>query len=163
MQGASHSYERRTSSWRKPKPRESIEATCDPKSHNHAFFQFCVAPAPDINGQGGKRGRLSCQLYQRSADLFLGVPFNIASYALLTHMLAQQCDLDVGDFVWTGGDCHIYANHHEQLQLQLSREPRAYPQLRLARRPPSILDYAYKDFVIEGYDPHPAIKASVAV
>jgi len=125
----------------------------------HAFFQFYVAPAR----AGGERGRLSCQLYQRSADLFLGVPFNIASYALLTHMLAQQCELDVGDFIWTGGDCHIYDNHHEQVQLQLSRQPRAYPQLRLARRPPSILDYAYEDFVIEGYDPHPAIKAPVAV
>ena len=129
----------------------------------HALFQFYVAPARAIGGQGGERGRLSCQLYQRSADLFLGVPFNIASYALLTHMLAQQCDLDVGDFIWTGGDCHIYANHHEQVQLQLSRAPRAYPQLRLTRRPPSILDYAYEDFVIEGYDPHPAIKAPVAV
>ena len=132
----------------------------------HALFQFYVAPARAIGEQGeqgGERGRLSCQLYQRSADLFLGVPFNIASYALLTHMLAQQCDLDVGEFIWTGGDCHIYANHHEQVQLQLSREPRVYPQLRLARRPPSILDYAYEDFVIEGYDPHPAIKAPVAV
>ncbi len=125
----------------------------------HAFFQFYVAPARTP----GERGRLSCQLYQRSADLFLGVPFNIASYALLTHMLAQQCDLDVGDFIWTGGDCHIYDNHQEQVQLQLSREPRAYPQLRLLRRPPSILDYAYEDFVVEGYDPHPAIKAPVAV
>ncbi len=125
----------------------------------HAFFQFYVAPAQ----ASGERGRLSCQLYQRSADLFLGVPFNIASYALLTHMLAQQCDLEVGDFIWTGGDCHIYNNHLEQVQLQLSREPRAYPQLRLARRPSSILDYAYEDFVVEGYDPHPAIKAPVAV
>jgi thymidylate synthase len=125
----------------------------------HAFFQFYVAP----ERASGERGRLSCQLYQRSADLFLGVPFNIASYALLTHMLAQQCDLDVGDFIWTGGDCHIYDNHREQVQLQLSREARAYPQLRLARRPPSILDYVYEDFVVDGYDPHPAIKAPVAV
>jgi thymidylate synthase len=118
----------------------------------HAFFQFYVA-----------NGRLSCQLYQRSADIFLGVPFSIASYALLTHMLAQQCDLEVGDFVWTGGDCHIYDNHVEQVQLQLSRTPRAYPQLRLARHPSSMFDYAFEDFVIEGYDPHPLIKAPVAV
>ena len=118
----------------------------------HAFFQFYVA-----------QGKLSCQLYQRSADLFLGVPFNIASYALLTHLLAQQCDLQVGDFIWTGGDCHIYANHHEQVQLQLSRTARAYPQLKLARRPASVFDYVYEDFAIEGYDPHPAIKAPVAV
>ncbi len=125
----------------------------------HAFFQFYVAPAL----RSGERGRLSCQLYQRSADLFLGVPFNIASYALLTHMLAQQCELDLGDFIWTGGDCHIYNNHFEQVQLQLQRQPRAYPQLLLARKPPSLFDYAFEDFVVEGYDPHPAIKAPVAV
>jgi thymidylate synthase len=118
----------------------------------HAFFQFYVA-----------NGKLSCQLYQRSADIFLGVPFNIASYALLTHMLAQQCDLEVGDFIWTGGDCHIYSNHHEQVREQLARAPRPYPNLRIARRPASILDYQFEDFVIEGYDPHPAIKAPVAV
>jgi thymidylate synthase len=128
----------------------------------HAFFQFYVAPARPEDGPGGK-GKLSCQLYQRSADIFLGVPFNIASYALLTHMLAQQCDLDVGDFIWTGGDCHIYDNHREQVALQLSREPRPYPTLLMPRRPPSIFDYAYEDFVVEGYDPHPAIKAPVAV
>jgi thymidylate synthase len=118
----------------------------------HAFFQFYVA-----------NKKLSCQLYQRSADLFLGVPFNIASYALLTHMLAQQCDLDVGDFIWTGGDCHIYSNHREQVALQLSRTPRPLPQLRIVRRPASIFDYAFEDFEIVGYDPHPGIKAPVAV
>jgi len=125
----------------------------------HAFFQFYVAPRHSPLS----RGKLSCQLYQRSADIFLGVPFNIASYALLTHMLAQQCDLDVGEFIWTGGDCHIYSNHHEQVVLQLSREPRPYPQLVIRRRPASIFDYALEDFAVEGYDPHPAIKAPVAV
>ncbi len=125
----------------------------------HAFFQFYVAPPTEV----GQRGRLSCQLYQRSADIFLGVPFNIASYALLTHMVAQQCDLDVGDFIWTGGDCHIYSNHTEQVALQLSREPRAYPTLTIKRRPDSIFDYQFEDFEVTGYDPHPAIKAPVAV
>ncbi len=118
----------------------------------HAFFQFYVAD-----------GKLSCQLYQRSADIFLGVPFNIASYALLTHMLAQQCDLDAGEFIWTGGDCHIYANHHEQVQLQLSRAARPYPQLVIQRKPASIFDYEFGDFAFAGYDPHPLIKAPVAV
>src|SRR5207344_1793929 len=118
----------------------------------HAFFQFYVA-----------QGRLSCQLYQRSADAFLGVPFNIASYALLTHMMAQQCDLGVGDFIWTGGDCHIYSNHHEQVELQLSRAPYPYPLLALKRRPASIFDYAYEDFEWLDYRHHPAIKAPVAV
>jgi thymidylate synthase len=118
----------------------------------HAFFQFYVA-----------QGRLSCQLYQRSADIFLGVPFNIASYALLTHMLAQQCELEVGDFIWTGGDCHLYSNHMEQVALQLTREPRPFPTLVLKRRPASVFDYTFEDFAIEGYDPHPAIKAPVAV
>ena len=118
----------------------------------HAFFQFYVA--------GGK---LSCQLYQRSADLFLGVPFNIASYALLTHMVAQQTDLEVGDFVWTGGDCHIYDNHHEQVQRQLSREPFPSPRLRIARRPESILDYELEDIEILDYQHHKGIKAPVAV
>ena len=118
----------------------------------HAFFQFYVA-----------EGRLSCQLYQRSADIFLGVPFNIASYALLTHMLAQQCDLEVGDFVWTGGDCHLYLNHLEQVETQLARAPRPLPQLVIRRRPPSIFDYAFEDFEFQGYDPHPAIRAPVAV
>ena len=118
----------------------------------HAFFQFYVA--------GGK---LSCQLYQRSADIFLGVPFNIASYALLTHMVAQQCDLQVGEFIWTGGDCHIYSNHHEQVELQLAREPRPYPQLHIRRKPADIFGYAFEDFEVSGYDPHPAIKAPVAI
>ena len=125
----------------------------------HAFFQFYVAPATEAGG----KGQLSCQLYQRSADIFLGVPFNIASYALLTHMVAQQCDLDVGDFIWTGGDCHIYSNHHEQVELQLSRAPLAYPTLNIKRRPTSIFDYEYEDFEIVGYESHGAIKAPVAV
>ena len=118
----------------------------------HMLFQVYVAD-----------GKLSCQLYQRSCDIFLGVPFNIASYSLLIHMLAQQCDLEVGDFVWTGGDCHIYNNHFDQVRLQLSREPRPYPKLVIKRRPESIFDYRYEDFEIVGYDPHPHIKAPVAV
>jgi len=125
----------------------------------HAFFQFYVAPPT----QPGGRGKLSCQLYQRSADIFLGVPFNIASYALLTHMVAQQCDLDVGDFIWTGGDCHIYSNHHEQVELQLSRAPLPCPTLHILRRPDSIFDYQFEDFEVRGYEHHPAIKAPVAV
>ena len=124
----------------------------------HAFFQFYVAPAQD-----GGRPKLSCQLYQRSADIFLGVPFNIASYALLTHMLAQQCDMDVGDFIWTGGDCHIYSNHTEQVELQLSRTPHPYPVLNIKRKPASIFDYEYEDFEVLEYEHHPAIKAPVAV
>jgi len=118
----------------------------------HAFFQFYVADR-----------KLSCQLYQRSADFFLGVPFNVASYALLTHMLAQQCDLEVGEFVWTGGDCHLYLNHLEQADQQLQREPLPLPQLRFRRRPASIFDYQYEDFEIVNYQFHPAIKAPVAV
>ena len=125
----------------------------------HAFFQFYVAPGESPSAPG----RLSCQLYQRSADIFLGVPFNIASYALLTHMLAQQCDLAVGDFIWTGGDCHIYSNHAEQVALQLSRQPLPYPTLHIRRRPDSIFDYAYEDFEVQDYQCHPAIKAPVAV
>lgn len=117
----------------------------------HAFFQFDVTD-----------GRLSCHLYQRSADMFLGVPFNIASYALLTHMVAQQTDLDVGDLVWTGGDCHIYDNHVDQVDEQLSREPFAPPRLEL-RRAPSILDYTFEDVAVIGYQHHPGIKAPVAV
>lgn len=118
----------------------------------HALFQFHVAD-----------GRLSCQVYQRSADVFLGVPFNIASYALLTHLLAQQTDLEVGDLIWTGGDCHIYDNHREQVAEQLSRDPFPFPELRLARRPPSIFDYEAEDFELVGYVHHPAIRAPVAV
>src|ERR671913_565762 len=109
----------------------------------HCLFQFYVA-----------EGRLSCQLYQRSADIFLGVPFNIASYALLTHMVAQQCDLEVGDFVWTGGDTHIYSNHFDQVGEQLSRTPRPYPRLNIKRKPQSLFDYRYEDFEIDAYDPH---------
>ena len=118
----------------------------------HLLFQFYVAD-----------GRLSCQLYQRSADIFLGVPFNIASYALLTHMVAQQCDLEVGDFVWTGGDCHIYSNHFEQVELQLSRQPYPYPRLRIKRRPASLFEYEFEDFEILDYQCHPHIKGAVAV
>ena len=125
----------------------------------HAFFQFYVAPTQSER----ERGRLSCQLYQRSADIFLGVPFNIASYALLTHMIAQQCDLDVGDFIWTGGDCHIYSNHAEQVELQLSRAPFAYPSLNIKRKPDSIFDYQFEDFEVVDYQHHAAIKAPVAV
>jgi len=124
----------------------------------HAFFQFYVAPATDH-----APARLSCQLYQRSADIFLGVPFNIASYALLTHMVAQQCGLGVGEFIWTGGDCHIYNNHREQVELQLSRQPYPYPVLHIKRHPPSIFDYRYEDFEVQDYQCHPAIKAPVAV
>ena len=118
----------------------------------HAFFQFYVAG-----------GRLSCQLYQRSADLFLGVPFNIASYALLTHMIAEQCDLAPGEFIWTGGDCHLYDNHAEQVETQLAREPYPLPRLSMLRRPPTIFDYRFEDFAIVDYRCHPAIRAPVAV
>jgi thymidylate synthase len=118
----------------------------------HAFFQFYVAD-----------GKLSCQLYQRSADIFLGVPFNIASYALLTHMVAQQCNLEPGEFIWTGGDCHLYSNHLEQVELQLSRKPFPLPQLKIGRKPASLFDYAFEDFEIVGYECHPHIKAPVAI
>jgi thymidylate synthase len=118
----------------------------------HTLFQFYVAD-----------GKLSCQLYQRSCDSFLGLPFNIASYALLTHMVAQQCDLAVGDFVWSGGDVHLYLNHIEQAQLQLSRQPLPLPQLRFTRRPASLFDYVYEDIVIDNYHPHPSIKAPISV
>ncbi|MDX1557745.1 MAG: thymidylate synthase [Marinobacter sp.] len=120
----------------------------------HCLFQFYVAD-----------GKLSCQLYQRSADLFLGVPFNIASYALLTHMIAQQCDLDVGEFVHTFGDCHLYQNHltDDIVFEQLKREPRGLPTLSIKRKPASIFEYELEDFEFEGYDPHPGIKAPIAI
>ena len=118
----------------------------------HCLFQFYVAD-----------GKLSCQLYQRSADIFLGVPFNIASYALLTHMLAQQSGLSVGEFIWTGGDCHLYLNHLEQVDEQLQREPLALPRLAIKRRPESIFDYRFEDFEILNYESHPHIRAAVAV
>ncbi len=118
----------------------------------HTLFQFYVAD-----------GRLSCQLYQRSADIFLGVPFNIASYSILTHMMAQQCGFEPGEFIWTGGDCHLYSNHLEQAQLQLQRDPFPPPRLIIGRKPDSIFDYVYDDFAIEGYQCHAPIKAAVAV
>ncbi|WP_129774998.1 thymidylate synthase [Peristeroidobacter soli] len=118
----------------------------------HALFQFWVGD-----------GKLSCQLYQRSADVFLGVPFNIASYALLTHMFAQQCDLEPGEFIWTGGDCHLYLNHLEQADEQLRREPLPLPRLVIKRKPPSIFEYEYQDFQIVDYQAHPSIKAPIAV
>ena len=118
----------------------------------HALFQFYVA-----------NGRLSCQLYQRSADVFLGVPFNIASYALLTHMVAQQCDLEVGDFIWTGGDCHLYVNHLEQAQTQLERSPFPLPKLLIKRKPASLFDYCYDDFEFLDYQAHASIKAPIAI
>ena len=118
----------------------------------HTLYQFYVA-----------NGKLSCQLYQRSADMFLGVPFNIASYSLLTMMVAKECDLGLGDFVWSGGDTHIYKNHFEQVKLQLSRTPKALPTMNILRRADSIFDYKYEDFELVGYDPYPAIKAEVSV
>jgi len=118
----------------------------------HALFQFYVAEK-----------RLSCQMYQRSADALLGVPFNIASYALLTHMVAQQCDLELGDFIWTGGDCHLYLNHLEQTDLQLSRTPYPLPSLNIRRKPPSLFDYVFDDFEVQNYQCHAAIKAPIAV
>lgn len=118
----------------------------------HAFFQFYVS-----------NGKLSCQLYQRSCDVFLGLPFNIASYALLVHMIAQQCGLDVGDFIWTGGSIHVYKNHIKQTKIQLARKPRQLPNLLITRKPVSLFDYSYEDLVIENYNPHPAIKAQVSI
>lgn len=118
----------------------------------HALFQFYVAD-----------GRLSCQLYQRSADAFLGVPFNIASYSMLTHMVAQQCDLAPGDFIWTGGDCHLYLNHLEQANIQLARTPLPLPQFTLQQKPATLFDYVYEDFVFTNYEAAPSIKAPIAV
>jgi thymidylate synthase len=118
----------------------------------HVLFQLYVADH-----------RLSCQMYQRSADALLGVPFNIASYALLTHMLAQQCDLEAGEFIWTGGDCHLYMNHLEQADLQLTRAPFPLPRLNMRRKPASLFDYQFEDFEVLGYQSHPAIKAPIAI
>ena len=118
----------------------------------HAFFQFYVAEK-----------KLSCQLYQRSADIFLGVPFNLASYALLTHMIAQQAGLDLGEFIWTGGDCHLYLNHLAQVETQLARQPFAAPKLVIKRKPASLFEYQYDDFEVQNYQSHPAIKAPIAV
>lgn len=144
---------------KKPYSRRHVVVAYNPSSVDqmalppcHALFQYYVA--------GGK---LSCQLYQRSADVFLGVPFNIASYALLTHMVAQQCDLEVGEFIWTGGDVHLYLNHLEQARLQLSRQPFPLPQLNMKRKPDSIFDYEYEDFEMVNYQSHPAIKAPIAI
>ncbi len=133
-------------------PQDNVRAGRMALAPCHTLFQFYVAD-----------NQLSCQLYQRSADVFLGVPFNIASYALLTHLVADQCGLGVGDFIWTGGDVHLYQNHVEQAREQLSREPKPLPKLTLARTPDSILDYRESDIVIDGYDPHPHIKAPVAI
>ncbi|TEU24745.1 thymidylate synthase [Alkanindiges illinoisensis] len=130
-------------------PREANEVALPPC---HTLFQFFV-----------QDGKLSCQLYQRSADIFLGVPFNIASYALLTHMIAQVCNLQVGDFVWTGGDCHLYSNHFEQAELQLSRDPLPLPQLKLNPAVTDLFDFTFEDIELVGYEHHPAIKAPVAV
>jgi thymidylate synthase len=144
---------------RKPDSRRHIVTAWNPAEVDkmalppcHALFQFYVAD-----------GKLSCQLYQRSADFFLGVPFNIASYALLTHMFAQQCDLIAGDFIWTGGDVHLYTNHVEQAKLQLSREPYPMPSLNIVRKPESLFAYRFEDFEISNYEAHPGIKAPIAV
>lgn len=127
----------------------------------HALFQFYVAPPDEEAGE--TRGKLSCQLYQRSADVFLGVPFNIASYALLTMMIAQECDLEPGEFIWTGGDTHIYLNHLEQVELQLSRTPRALPVMAINPNVKSVFDFKFEDFELQNYNPWPGIKAPVAV
>ncbi len=133
-------------------PQDNVRAGQMALAPCHTLFQFYVAD-----------NQLSCQLYQRSADVFLGVPFNVASYALLTHLVADQCGLGVGDFIWTGGDVHLYQNHVDQAREQLSREPRPLPTLTLLRTPSSILDYREEDIVIDGYEPHPHIKAPVAI
>ena len=143
----------------KPNSRRHIVSAWNPSEVDnmalppcHALFQFYVA-----------NGKLSCQLYQRSADFFLGVPFNIASYSLLVHMFAQQCDLEVGEFVWTGGDVHLYTNHIDQAKLQLAREPYPLPTLKIKRKPASLFKYQFEDFLIENYQSHPSIKAPIAV
>jgi len=133
-------------------PQDNVRAGRMALAPCHCLIQFWVGD-----------GKLSCQLYQRSCDVFLGVPFNIASYALLTHMMAQQCDLDVGDFVWTGGDTHLYLNHLEQADLQLQRTPGTLPRLEILRRPSSIFDYRYEDFRVTGYEPQPHIPAPVSI
>lgn len=133
-------------------PQDNVEQGKMALAPCHAFFQFYVA-----------NGKLSCQLYQRSTDCFLGLPFNIASYALLTHMVAQQCNLDVGDFIWTGGDTHIYSNHHEQVAKQLQRKPLPLPQLHVNRKPESIFDYKFEDFEVKGYESYGAIRAPIAI
>jgi thymidylate synthase len=133
-------------------PQENVRAGRMALAPCHCLIQFWVGA-----------GRLSCQLYQRSCDAFLGVPFNIASYALFTHMMAQQCDLEAGEFIWTGGDVHLYQNHLEQAGLQLQRSPGALPQLQIRRRPPSIFEYRYDDFEIVGYQPQPHIPAPISV
>ena len=136
----------------KMSPQENVRAGKMALAPCHVMYQFQVAA-----------GRLSCMMTQRSGDIFLGIPYNTASTAFLTHMIAQQCDLEVGDFVWTGGDTHLYSNHMDQTHLQLSREPRPLPKLIIKRKPESIFDYRFEDFEIEGYDPHPGIKAPVAI
>ncbi|MEQ1637893.1 MAG: thymidylate synthase [Methylococcales bacterium] len=133
-------------------PQENVQLGKMALAPCHALFQFYVA-----------EGRLSCQLYQRSCDTFLGLPFNIASYALLTHMLAKQCNLEVGDFIWTGGDVHLYLNHLQQTKLQLTREPFQLPTLEIKRQPNSIFDYCYEDFELNNYQSHEAIKAQISV
>ncbi len=133
-------------------PQQNVEAGKMALAPCHAFFQFYV-----------NKGRLSCLLYQRSCDAFLGLGFNLPSYALLTHMIAQQCDLDVGEFIWTGGDVHLYKNHFEQAKLQLSRQPYPLPKLVIKRKPASIFDYEFEDFEIQGYQAHPTIKAQISV
>ncbi|MGB5210096.1 MAG: thymidylate synthase [Gammaproteobacteria bacterium] len=133
-------------------PQDNVRAGRMALAPCHCLFQFWVGD-----------GKLSCQLYQRSCDVFLGVPFNIASYALLNHMIAQQCDLEVGDFVWTGGDVHLYLNHLEQAEQQLARTPGLLPKLRILRRPASIFEYRYEDFEIDGYEAQPHIKAAVSI
>jgi thymidylate synthase len=129
----------------------------------HCLFQFYVTPPTEAQKAKGLNGSLSCQLYQRSADLFLGVPFNIASYALFTLMIARECNMEANEFVHTFGDAHIYSNHYEQVELQLSREPRAYPTIELNPNKTSIFDFEFEDFIIKDYDPHPGIKAPIAV